>query len=34
MSRMGGQVQVAQYIGRGDWEEAMATPRQQCSCHF
>ena len=22
MSRMGGQVQVAQYIGRGDWEEA------------
>lgn len=34
MSRMGGQVQVAQYIGRGDWEEAPCTPRQQCSCHF
>ena len=27
MSRMGGQVQVAQYIGRGDWEEAHGYPQ-------
>ena len=31
MSRMGGQVQVAQCIGRGDKEEAQSMHRQQFS---